>query len=186
MSRIGFHPEALREFVESAAYYESQQPMLGQRFVDVVEEAMHRIGTHPQLYPVIEANVRKCRVSRFPYGMIYRVKEDRIEIVAVMHLRREPGYWKQRVAPYRADDGEGFFAGEDIFRQRRVGRQVGPIFFADVEAEEQARSSTRAPACASAERQMSRSVSPVEPAPKTPESSMPPPCRAAHCKSSPA
>lgn len=97
MSRIGFHPEALTEFVESAVYYESQQLNLGHRFVDAVEEAIHRIAAHPQLYPVVESNVRKCRVLRFPYGMIYRVKEDSIEIVAVMHLRRQPGYWKQRV-----------------------------------------------------------------------------------------
>ncbi len=98
MSLIGFHPEALTEFVESAVYYGSQQPNLGYRFIAAVEEAVRRIAAHPQLYPVIEANIRRCRVLLFPYGIIYRVKADSIEIVAIMHLRREPGYWKHRVA----------------------------------------------------------------------------------------
>ena len=79
MSRIGFHPEALTEFVESAAYYESQHPNLGHRFIDAVEEAVHHIVTHPQLYPVVESNVRKCRVTHFLYGIIYRAKDDMIQ-----------------------------------------------------------------------------------------------------------
>ncbi|WP_424204564.1 hypothetical protein [Sulfuricaulis sp.] len=35
-------------------------------------------------------------MAHFPYGIIYRVRFDVIEIIAVMHLRRSPGYWKQR------------------------------------------------------------------------------------------
>jgi toxin ParE1/3/4 len=97
MSLVSFHPEALNEFLESARYYESQQPNLGHRFVDAVREAIHRIAAHPLLYHVVEGNVRQCQVLRFPYGIIFRVKADRIEIVAVMHLRRQPGYWKERM-----------------------------------------------------------------------------------------
>jgi hypothetical protein len=35
-------------------------------------------------------------VLRFPYGVIYRLSGDTVEIVAVMHLSRKPGYWKHR------------------------------------------------------------------------------------------
>src|SRR5580704_1653336 len=97
MSVVGFSSEARSEFLESARYYQSQQPELGSRFVEAVQEAVRRIETHPLLYRIVEGNIRQCRVPRFPYGIIYRVKPDRIEIVAVMHLHRQPGYWKDRM-----------------------------------------------------------------------------------------
>jgi len=96
--RYGFHPEARSEFLESVAYYESQRHGLGQRFVDGVQDAVRRIRAHPQMYPAIEGQWRQCRVARFPFGLIYRVRSRRIEIVAVMHLHRRPGYWKDRPA----------------------------------------------------------------------------------------
>lgn len=98
MSQVSFHPEALNEFLESARYYESQQLHLGQRFVDAVREAIHRIEVHPLSYRVVEGDVRQCRVFRFPYGIIFSVKENRIHIMAVMHLHRQPGYWKERAS----------------------------------------------------------------------------------------
>ena|ERR1035438_1869689 len=98
MSVVGFYSEARSEFLESARYYQSQQPELGSRFVEAVREAIHRIEAHPLLYRVVEGDVRQCRVLHFPYGIIYRVKADRIEIVAVMHLHRQPGYWKERAS----------------------------------------------------------------------------------------
>ena len=96
MSLVSFHPEALNEFLESASHYESQQPSLGHRFVDAVQDAIHRIQARPLLYQVVEGDTRRCRVFHFPYGIIFRVREDGIEIVAVMHLHRRPGYWKER------------------------------------------------------------------------------------------
>lgn len=50
------------------------------------------------MYRVVEASIHQCRIIRFPYGIIYRLKEDQIEIIAIMHLHRRPGYWKMRVA----------------------------------------------------------------------------------------
>jgi plasmid stabilization system protein ParE len=99
MTPIGFHPEARKELIESARYYEAQRPGLAKRFLAVVREATNRIQRFPLLGRALEDDIRQCRVSRFPYGLIYRAKEDRLEIVAVMHLHRSPGYWKSRTAP---------------------------------------------------------------------------------------
>jgi len=41
--------------------------------------------------------LRRFLVRRFPYGLLYRNEPTAIFIVAVMHLRRRPGYWKGRV-----------------------------------------------------------------------------------------
>ncbi|MDO8094347.1 MAG: hypothetical protein Q6360_12795 [Candidatus Brocadiales bacterium] len=47
--------------------------------------------------PEIEPNLRRCLLSRFPYGLIYGVDADAIIVVAVSHLHREPRYWIDRI-----------------------------------------------------------------------------------------
>ena len=96
MRDFGFHPEARQEFLESARYYKSQQPGLDRRFVNAVIDAIYRIRNNPLMYREIEVGCRQCRVPRFPYGVIFRLRNDYIEIIAVMHLHRKPGYWKGR------------------------------------------------------------------------------------------
>jgi len=48
------------------------------------------------MYLKVEGDIHKCRLPRFPYGVIYRTKSETVEILAIMHLKREPGYWKAR------------------------------------------------------------------------------------------
>lgn len=91
-----FHPEALAEADAAAAFYKAQQPELEVRFLEALNDTIVHIRRNPLMYRCVEGNVRKCRILRFPYGVIYRAVEDRIEVIAVMHLRRRPGYWKSR------------------------------------------------------------------------------------------
>ncbi|MBL7074928.1 type II toxin-antitoxin system RelE/ParE family toxin [candidate division KSB1 bacterium] len=97
MKPVQFHAEARAELFESIRYYESQQSGLGKRLMAALRDAVQRIQANPLLYHILEDDIRQCRVLRFPYGLIYRCKEERIEIIAVMHLRRKPGYWKTRI-----------------------------------------------------------------------------------------
>jgi plasmid stabilization system protein ParE len=94
--RFHWHGEARAEADAAAAFYKEKQPGLTVRFLDNLEDALRRIERHPLAYRQVENNVRKCRVTHFPYGVIYRVRSEYIEILAVMHLRRAPGYWKER------------------------------------------------------------------------------------------
>ncbi|MCZ6674550.1 MAG: type II toxin-antitoxin system RelE/ParE family toxin [Verrucomicrobia bacterium] len=47
-------------------------------------------------YRIIQGAFRRHLLARFPYGIIYRIDDDVIYVVAVMHLKRNPGYWKNR------------------------------------------------------------------------------------------
>jgi plasmid stabilization system protein ParE len=96
--RVWFHPEARIELLESIAYYGAQKRGLGERFQESVSEAIQRIRNHPRMYRQVVDEWRQCRVPRFPYGIIYRIYGRRIEINAVMHLSRKPGYWRNRAA----------------------------------------------------------------------------------------
>lgn len=93
-----FHPEARAELVESAWYYENQRSGLGLRFLDAANESIRRVQAHPHMYRVVSGPWRQCRILRFPFGIIDRVGNRRIEIVAVMHLHRKPGYRQHRAA----------------------------------------------------------------------------------------
>jgi len=46
---------------------------------------------------MVEEDVRRCLVQRFPFGIYFTFEPDHFLIVAVMHLSREPGYWKERM-----------------------------------------------------------------------------------------
>jgi plasmid stabilization system protein ParE len=94
--RFRWHGEARAEADAAAVFYKEKQPGLTVRFLDSLEDALRRIERHPLAYRQVENDVRKCRVTHFPYGVIYRVRSEYIEILAVMHLRRAPGYWKER------------------------------------------------------------------------------------------
>lgn len=56
-----------------------------------------RISRNPLLYRKIHKNIRKCRLLRFPYGIIFRIQKETVQRIAVMHLKRKPGYWKSRI-----------------------------------------------------------------------------------------
>jgi len=91
-----FHPEAESEMIEAAAWYEAQQTDLGKRFLTCVQDTLKRVELNPALYPVVDDDVRRCLTSTFPFGVMFRIKEDMIVIIAVMHLHRDPDYWKNR------------------------------------------------------------------------------------------
>ena len=93
---IKFHSEARKEFFEAAEYYEEQVVGLGDDFIDEVEKVLDVIEQQSASGTKITNTERRFLVSRFPYGVIYSVEADQIVILAVMNLKRKPGYWKSR------------------------------------------------------------------------------------------
>ena len=92
-----FHPEALTEYALAVEFYAERDVEVAQAFIDAVEDAIFRIVQSPTRWPVIDEDIRRCLVHKFPYGILYTLEEDFISIAAVMHCSREPNYWKQRI-----------------------------------------------------------------------------------------
>ena len=92
-----FLPPATREVREAAQYYEEKVPGLGFDFIDEVLAAIRRIMAHPQAWHPLDDEFRRCRTSRFPYGLIYTIEADHILIVSVMHLHRHPDSWRKNL-----------------------------------------------------------------------------------------
>jgi plasmid stabilization system protein ParE len=93
-----FHPAAQVELDKAFLYYEGRQPGLGRRFDAAFEECLSRVLDNPKAWGVIDDGFRLCRLKKFPYGILYKIQDEGIVIVAVMHLHRRPGYWKDRVS----------------------------------------------------------------------------------------
>ncbi len=93
-----FHPDARLEYRQAAAFYEDRHPGLGAAFTLEVEAAIERILYAPDRWRVIEHDVRRCLTHIYPYGILYTVEGDSILSVSVMHLRRKPGYWLERLS----------------------------------------------------------------------------------------
>jgi toxin ParE1/3/4 len=93
---FSFHPEADVELFEAIEYYEECEAGLGYDFSIELYSAIQNILDYPNAWPVLEDDIRQCLVNRFPYGILYSIEKDKIFILAVMHLHRSPGYWKDR------------------------------------------------------------------------------------------
>lgn len=90
-------PEAEDDLHDAAAWYDTQQPGLGDAFLRSVEASFARIQRLPKSCPCDEGGIRSALLHRFPYAVRFRVQEKRIEVIAVWHGRRDPEGWKTRV-----------------------------------------------------------------------------------------
>jgi plasmid stabilization system protein ParE len=81
------------ELDDAFAWYEAQLPGLGTEWLSEVDSAIQRIIRWPLLGKEIVADIRRCLIKRFPYGILYGLEKDTIVIVAIAHLHRKPFYW---------------------------------------------------------------------------------------------
>lgn len=93
---FSFPPEAEEEFNKAIDYYEAIEPGWGYDFALEVHSTIQRSADFPTAWTVLEGEVRRSLVRRFPYGVLYSEAPDGIFVIAVMNLHRTPGYWKNR------------------------------------------------------------------------------------------
>lgn len=89
--------EAEQEMLEAAFYYQSKASGLGVDYLSEIERAVEAISESPYTWPILEGELKRRLVRRFPFGVIYRIDPDEIVVIAVAHLCKKPGYWKKRI-----------------------------------------------------------------------------------------
>ena len=94
-----FVREALDEFISAGRYYNQPIPGLGDSFVDEVEAGITKILSNPTTRRIIEDDVRRYLVRRFPYGIYYTIENEMVVIWAVRHLHRDEDDWQSRRRP---------------------------------------------------------------------------------------
>jgi len=93
---VRLHPEALAEYGAAVGFYEERAPGLGREFFEEVQRILRMVGENPGIGSPFELPFRRAYCRRFPFAVVYREERDVLWVQAIMHLRREPGYWKSR------------------------------------------------------------------------------------------
>lgn len=91
-----FHPSVKSEISSSYNWYQKQAIGLGNDFLNELESSYGAIVELPDTWPKIQKGFRRFLLSKFPFSIIYKVFENNIYVVAVMHNSRKPGYWVER------------------------------------------------------------------------------------------
>jgi toxin ParE1/3/4 len=96
---LEFHPEARLEAIKAYDWYAERSQNVADAFGDELQDAGKAIHKSPEFWSHYLHGTRRYLMKRYPFVIVYRVSKERIEIVAVAHGRRRPGYWKRRLKP---------------------------------------------------------------------------------------
>ena len=96
---LEIRPDALADIEEAARWYAEQQPGLGAEFAREIIEAIETLLNNPLSYRLRHKrkNVRWKLLDRFPYRVVFRITEDLITVIGVIHSARHDRQWRQRV-----------------------------------------------------------------------------------------
>jgi plasmid stabilization system protein ParE len=89
--------EVAQQVDEAVEYYNVEAPGLGDQFLLEALAAFDRIKQFPKAWHPYTQNTRRCQTRRFPYGIVYELLESEILVVAIAHMRRRLGYWRDRL-----------------------------------------------------------------------------------------
>lgn len=92
------HDDARSELVAAGAWYFERNPHVAERFSAAVSELFDRICASPMQFPAWDSETRSALVEGFPFHVVFRLNSsaETVEILAVAHARRRPGYWRRR------------------------------------------------------------------------------------------
>ena len=91
-----FHPDAGEES-RAVEYYADIASELGVRFHDEIERLITEVRRQPDRFFRFSPPAQRALARKFPYSVVYLNQTDRIWIVAIMHAKRRPGYWRERL-----------------------------------------------------------------------------------------
>jgi len=91
-----FHHESFAELEHAKLWYNEQTEGLGEAFFQEIQHAISRIQQTPHAWPAHSHGTRRFILHRFPFAIVFRFTTEKIYVLAVMHLKRKPNYWKKR------------------------------------------------------------------------------------------
>jgi len=95
--RLDIHPAALEELKSALVWYLERSEAAANNFAGELDAAIDLVVNSPRRWPGGEHGTRKFVLQRFPFAVIYRETEASIQVLAIAHGHRRPGYWKKRI-----------------------------------------------------------------------------------------
>ena len=94
---VRFHPAAAQEAEAAYDWYAARNPAAAQGFRDELRHAVEAVAENPRTWPRYGTRTRRYVFPRFPFSLVYVQRVDEVEVIAVAHGRRRPGYWRSRI-----------------------------------------------------------------------------------------
>lgn len=95
-ARVEYFPEARRDLDEALDWYLQRSLTAAEAFLTEIDHGIQLIRETPQMWPQFEGNSRRYVLRKFPFSIIFRQVDDLIQVIAVAHQKRRPGYWSKR------------------------------------------------------------------------------------------
>ena len=86
-----------RDIDEAAAWYEDQEKGLGVAFLDAVHTSVQRITANPRVFRISRSKARAALIRKFPYTIYFAQSEEIVQVLAVLHQRRDPKFLDSRL-----------------------------------------------------------------------------------------
>jgi|SRR6187549_1196641 len=87
---------ARAEYLAAALRYEQLRTGLGAQFAAEIRQALELASEFPERARIVEADIRRLKVHRFPYHVYFRKRRNWLVVIAIFHSRRNPRVWRRR------------------------------------------------------------------------------------------
>ena len=94
---IGFHPAAAQEAESAYDWYAARDLAAAHAFREELRHAVDAVAQNPLMWPRHGRRTRRYVFPLYPFSLVYRIQGDDVEVMAVAHGRRRPGYWRTRL-----------------------------------------------------------------------------------------
>jgi len=94
--RIILSPDAEADIVSAVAWYQRIEPDWGSRFKSDTRATLRRIAQFPYQFPVIDGTLRRARLTRFRYAILFSLEKEGVFVRTIVHERRDDRIWKDR------------------------------------------------------------------------------------------
>lgn len=93
---VRFSDEAIEEARAAYAWYRERNPQAALAVMRELDDAVEGAAGFPDAWPPYLDGTRRKLFVRFPFALVYRATAESVEVVAVVHQSRRPGYWQNR------------------------------------------------------------------------------------------
>src|SRR2546428_1437957 len=94
---VRFHPAAAQEAESAYDWYAARDRFAAHGFREELRNAVDAVASNPHTWPRHGSRARRYVFPRFPFSLVYRLRGNEVEVIAVAHGRRRPGYWRSRL-----------------------------------------------------------------------------------------
>jgi plasmid stabilization system protein ParE len=94
---LTYHPKASEEIDEAFNWYAMRSARAADGFFEELYTCVKNVRRQPRLFSSYLHGTRRILLDRYPFSIVFRELPPKIEIVAVAHAKRRPGYWAKRL-----------------------------------------------------------------------------------------